>query len=69
MRECIPAKDKLIITLRYLATGESFTSLQYNYRVSLTAISNFIPIVCIAIFEELKADYLKVSIPYIALQL
>ncbi|XP_072375196.1 uncharacterized protein [Diabrotica undecimpunctata] len=58
--DTISAKHKLIITLRYLATGESFRSLMYNYRVSESAISLFIPIVCEAIYEALKNEYLKV---------
>lgn len=59
-RECISSRDKLIITLRYLATGESFRSLMYSYRVHESTISLFIPVVCRAIYQELKADYLKV---------
>ncbi|XP_050510944.1 uncharacterized protein LOC126887446 [Diabrotica virgifera virgifera] len=59
-RQCIPSRTKLIITLRYLSTGETFRSLMYNYRVSESAISEFIPIVCRAIYDELKRDYLKV---------
>ena len=33
MREAIPAATKLAITLRFLATGESYQSLQYQYRI------------------------------------
>ncbi|KAJ8934827.1 hypothetical protein NQ314_013175 [Rhamnusium bicolor] len=43
--ECISARDKLIITLRYLATGESYRSLMYNYRISESTISLFVPVV------------------------
>lgn len=60
LRSCIPAKLKLIITLRYLATGESFTSLMYNFRISLSSISLFIPDVCKCIYETLKNEYLPV---------
>ncbi|KAJ8928517.1 hypothetical protein NQ314_018933 [Rhamnusium bicolor] len=60
-RETISTTDKLIITLRYLATGESFRSLIFNYRVSESTISLFVPVVCEAIYEELKEEYLKVS--------
>lgn len=61
-RECISAKDKLIITLRYLATGESYRSLMYSFRISESAISLFIPEVCKAIYKELKDEYLHVRI-------
>lgn len=61
LRQCIPAEDKLIITIRYLATGESFRSLMFNYRVSETAISLFVRDICLAIYDELKKEYLKVS--------
>lgn len=61
VRDVITAEQKLIVTLRYLATGESFRSLQFNYRISESAISRFIPVVCEAIYEELKGDYLKVG--------
>ncbi|KAJ8977070.1 hypothetical protein NQ317_017232 [Molorchus minor] len=60
-RECISARDKLIITLRYLATGEHFRILMYCYRVHESTISLFVPIVCKAIYEELKPNYLKVG--------
>ncbi|ENN83008.1 hypothetical protein YQE_00628, partial [Dendroctonus ponderosae] len=59
-RECVSAEDKLIITLRYLATGESFRSLMYNFRTHESTISLFIPVVLKAIYGELKDDYLKV---------
>jgi len=33
-REAVPAKIRLLITLRYLATGDSFSSLMYLFKVS-----------------------------------
>nr|XP_022903097.1 protein ALP1-like [Onthophagus taurus] len=60
MRLSISAKDKLLITLRFLATGESYRSLMYSFRVSESTISLFVPKVCRAIYDTLREDYLKV---------
>lgn len=60
LRMPIPAKIRLAITLRYLATGDSYKSLHYLFKVSTPAISLIIPEVCKAINSVLK-DQIKVS--------
>lgn len=60
MRNALPAKLKLQVTLRYLATGDSYKTLQYIYRVGKSSISEFVPEVFNAIFEELK-EYIEVK--------
>ena len=52
-------EEKLAITLRFLATGESYISLRYQFRISDSAISLFIKPVCDVIYDELKEEYLK----------
>ena len=47
---------KLVITLRYLATGNSYKSLEYDFRVANSTISLFVPQVCTAIYEENKRE-------------
>ena len=59
MREPIPPGERLAVTLRFLATGESFASLQYQFRISSSALSVMIPEVCEAIYNVLQEDYLK----------
>lgn len=59
-REAISAKTKLIITLRFLATGETYRSLMYMFRVHESTISIFVPQVCEAIYTVLKEKYVKV---------
>lgn len=60
LRPSIPAKIRLAITLRYLATGDSFESLHYLFKISPQLISKIIPEVCHALNEALK-DEIKVS--------
>jgi hypothetical protein len=59
MRPAIAVKIRLAVTLRFLATGESYTSLQYLFKISKQIISRIIPEVCMALVEVLKT-YVKV---------
>lgn len=61
MRDAIPPKTKLEITLRFLASGDSYASLEALFRVGKSTISKFVPEVCAAISIVLK-DFIKVSI-------
>jgi hypothetical protein len=47
---------KLAITLRYLATGNSYRSLQYGFMVAHSTISSLVIEVCEAIIEEYSAE-------------
>ena len=60
MRLPISAEEKLAVTLRFLATGESYESLMYQYRIHCTTIGSFIPEVCRAIYQCLKDEYLTI---------
>ena len=53
MRSAIEPGLKLAVTLRYLATGDSFISLSYNFVVSDSTISRFLPQVMSAIIQAL----------------
>lgn len=65
-RKAIPIEERLATTLRFLATGDSFTSLQYLFRVSKQSISEIVPEVCKAIIESLQ-DCVKVSIHFVVI--
>ena len=43
---------KIAITLRFLATGDSFQSMEFNWRAEHNTIGMFVPEVCDAIVEE-----------------
>ncbi|KAI8432790.1 hypothetical protein MSG28_013744 [Choristoneura fumiferana] len=57
-RDSIPAYDKLAVTLRFLATGDSYESLMYFTKMSKSTICNAISEVCAAINEALQ-NYAK----------
>jgi hypothetical protein len=61
-RHAISARDKLIITLRFLATCETYRSLMYSFRVAESTISLFISVVCRTIYEALVDKYMKVNL-------
>ncbi|CAH1972160.1 unnamed protein product [Acanthoscelides obtectus] len=56
MREALPAKVKLEITLDFLSSGISYRRLSHFYRVSRFSLSKFIPEVCEEIFKALKEN-------------
>lgn len=67
MRKARPRiQDRLAVTLRFLATGDSFTTLSYLIKFSNQIISNIVHEVCYALIHELK-DQIKVK--YICNQL
>jgi len=58
-RHPVPPEQRLSVTLRHLATGESHISLSLQYRIGRQTISKIIPETCEAIFEVLSPIYLK----------
>ncbi|KAG8236191.1 hypothetical protein J437_LFUL016287 [Ladona fulva] len=62
LRASIPPSERLMVTLRFLATGDSYHSLMHLFRIPVCTISGFVPEVCSAIYEELKDEYLKIPV-------
>ena len=59
LRLAIPVEQRIAIALRFVATGESYQSLEYHFRVSNSLISFIVPEVMTAIYEEYKDEYMK----------
>ena len=59
MREPLDVGLKLTTTLRFLATGNLYSSLQYSFRVEVSTICKFILEVCKAIIEVYKDEVLR----------
>ncbi|XP_068675425.1 uncharacterized protein [Montipora foliosa] len=55
MRNAISPAEQLAVTLRFLATGETYTSLQYQFRINKGTLSLIIPRVCEAISTVLAS--------------
>ena len=53
-RKPLEVSLKLAVTLRHLSTGESYTSLQYHWRVGRTTFCKFLPQVCKAILQDMN---------------
>jgi hypothetical protein len=55
-RAAIPVQQILAVTLRFLATGDWYTSLQCLFQISKQTISEIVPAACEAIVEALKEN-------------
>ncbi|XP_071957894.1 uncharacterized protein [Antedon mediterranea] len=58
-RTAISAEERLVITLRYLATGDSMASQTFNFRVGRATVSNIIREICDSIWTALNKKYLR----------
>lgn len=58
MREAVPAKTRLQIFLRYLASGNSMVSLSFEFRVGVSTVCNIIRDTADAIYEILSPQVL-----------
>ncbi|KAK5639055.1 hypothetical protein RI129_011547 [Pyrocoelia pectoralis] len=59
-REPIPSATRLALTLRYLATGDSITSIAYSYRIGKATASKIIPEILKAIWNNFQMEVLPV---------
>ena len=58
-RKSIPVGLRIAVTLRYLATGNSYKSLQYAFRVAHNTISLIVPETCQAICEVFAPEVMR----------
>jgi hypothetical protein len=58
IREPIQPEERLMVTLRYLATGESFHSLHFQFRLGVSTVGEIVRSTCLAIFSHLHEEYL-----------
>ena len=68
-RAAISVGEKLALTIRYVATGESYTSLSCQFRVGRSTISKFLPEVCRDIQDEFRVKKSKSTSNVLLLQM
>ncbi|CAH1993203.1 unnamed protein product [Acanthoscelides obtectus] len=57
-REAISPEERLAITLRFLATGDTFYTIGHSFRVGFTTVSAIVTEVCEAICRHMEHIYL-----------
>nr|CAH7735737.1 unnamed protein product [Callosobruchus chinensis] len=57
-QRAISVPERLMLTLRYLATGIQFRQLQYSFRISKSAVAAIVIEVCKAIWETLVKKHM-----------
>lgn len=55
-RIAVPSKVRLALTLRFLATGDSYMSLQYLFKISHQLISTIVYEVCKTLIHVLEGE-------------
>lgn len=60
-QKAIPVEKRLAVTLSFLATGDTYSTLAHFFKISKPSISAIIPEVCEALIESLQ-EYVKVNI-------
>ena len=59
MRQCIKPHEMVCVAFRYLASGKSFRSLQFQFRIGSKTISEIVIDVCCVVIEILGPDHLN----------
>ncbi|XP_033096241.1 putative nuclease HARBI1 [Anneissia japonica] len=55
----ISAEERVVVTLRYLATWDSMASQSFNFRIGRATVSNIVRKVCDVIWTALSPKYLR----------
>ncbi|XP_044139368.1 protein ALP1-like [Bufo gargarizans] len=58
MRRPISPSERLMVTIRYLATGETLTSLHYQYRIGISTLCEIVKDTCRALWATMHEDYI-----------
>ena len=65
MRKAISPYERLLATIRFIATGCSYEELKFPTLISAQSLGHIIPETCKAIIQALQQHYMKVRIRYL----
>ncbi|XP_077127814.1 uncharacterized protein LOC143783293 [Ranitomeya variabilis] len=60
LRRAIPPEERLLVTLRFLATGESLSSLHFQYRLGISTLSGIVFDTCRALWNVLCEEFIPI---------
>ncbi|XP_069605173.1 uncharacterized protein [Ranitomeya imitator] len=62
LRRSISAEERLLVTLRFLATGETLRSLHFQFRIGVSTLSRIVADTCRALWDNLRDEFLPLPI-------
>ncbi|XP_069588139.1 uncharacterized protein [Ranitomeya imitator] len=60
LRKSISPEERLLVTLRFLATGETLRSLHFQFRIGVSTLSGIIADTCRALWDNLREEFLPI---------
>ncbi|XP_069613169.1 tyrosine--tRNA ligase, cytoplasmic isoform X1 [Ranitomeya imitator] len=60
LRKSISPEERLLVTLRFLATGETLRSLHFQFRIGVSTLSGIIAVTCRALWDNLREEFLPI---------
>ncbi|XP_069615712.1 uncharacterized protein [Ranitomeya imitator] len=58
LRRAIPPEERLLVKLRFQATGESLSSLHFQYRLGISTLSGIVVDTCRALWNVLRDEFI-----------
>ncbi|XP_073415128.1 uncharacterized protein [Dendrobates tinctorius] len=61
LRRAITPEEWLLVTLRFLATGETLSTLHFQYRIGISTLSGIVADICRALWNVLCPEFMPLS--------
>ncbi|XP_073431999.1 uncharacterized protein [Dendrobates tinctorius] len=58
LRRAITPEERLLVTLRFMATGETLSSLHFQYRIGISTLSGIVADTCRALWNVLCPEFM-----------